>query len=117
MSTLDVTRARLIDGIRRIVFERSLARRQCAHAAAITDVGPARLTCPGCEEQGSQWVHLRMCLTCGSVGCCDSSGPRHARAHFEATSHPVMRSIEPGEMWAWCYPDRTYLTRPEPLAG
>jgi CPA1 family monovalent cation:H+ antiporter len=62
----------------------------------------------GCEEclrDGLTWVHLRLCLTCGHIGCCDSSIGRHAEAHFHETEHPVMRSIEPGEAWRWCYVD------------
>jgi Zn-finger in ubiquitin-hydrolases and other protein len=61
---------------------------------------------PGCEEhqpQDGAWVHLRLCLTCGHVGCCDSSKPRHATAHHQATGHPVIRSFEPTEDWRWCY--------------
>ncbi|GAB2971301.1 cation:proton antiporter domain-containing protein [Nocardioides montaniterrae] len=64
---------------------------------------PAELVCGPCLEAGSPWVALRMCLTCGAVGCCDSSPLRHATAHFHETTHPVMRSIEPGEDWRWCY--------------
>jgi hypothetical protein len=63
---------------------------------------------PGCEEHQPQegpWVHLRLCLTCGHVGCCDSSKPRHATAHHLATGHPVIRSFEPTEDWRWCYVD------------
>ena len=62
----------------------------------------------GCEEClaiGSRWVHLRMCQSCGQIGCCDSSPNRHATAHHHATSHPIIRSIEPGEDWSWCYVD------------
>jgi uncharacterized UBP type Zn finger protein len=62
----------------------------------------------GCEEclaSGDRWVHLRMCQTCGHVGCCDSSPNRHATAHFAATGHPIVRSAEPGEDWSWCYVD------------
>jgi uncharacterized UBP type Zn finger protein len=62
----------------------------------------------GCEEcllEGSKWLHLRICLTCGHVGCCDSSPNRHATAHHHATSHAIIRSIEPGEDWSWCYVD------------
>ena len=55
--------------------------------------------------KGTTTVHLRMCLACGNVGCCDSSPGTHASRHFEATGHPVMRSIEPGEDWRWCYQD------------
>jgi uncharacterized UBP type Zn finger protein len=62
----------------------------------------------GCEEclrDGTRWVHLRLCLTCGHVGCCDSSPQRHADRHFDETEHPVMRSFETGEAWRWCYVD------------
>src|SRR5206468_1347839 len=62
----------------------------------------------GCEEclrEGMRWVHLRLCLQCGHVGCCDSSPGRHAAKHFEQSGHPVMRSIEPGEAWRWCFVD------------
>ncbi|MFI7606114.1 UBP-type zinc finger domain-containing protein [Micromonospora sp. NPDC049366] len=79
----------------------------CAH---LTEAGTAepRTTaeCPDCVAIGStDWVHLRACLTCGHVGCCDSSPNRHATKHFEQTGHPVMRSIEPGESWRWCFVD------------
>ncbi|MDZ5446579.1 UBP-type zinc finger domain-containing protein [Micromonospora sp. 4G57] len=62
--------------------------------------------CPDCVTVGNaDWVHLRGCLTCGHVGCCDSSPLQHATKHFESTGHPVMRSIEPGEAWRWCFVD------------
>ncbi len=61
--------------------------------------------CPDCLAHGTRWVHLRACATCGRVGCCDSSEGRHAAAHFHESGHPVMRSIEPGEAWRWCYVD------------
>jgi uncharacterized UBP type Zn finger protein len=63
----------------------------------------------GCEEclrDGTKWLHLRICLTCGHVGCCDDSPNRHATAHYHATSHPIIRSLEPGEVWSWCYVDQ-----------
>ncbi len=78
----------------------------CAHLEAVRDPPPR--TPRGCEEclaAGSRWVHLRLCRTCGHVGCCDSSPRAHATAHFEATGHPVMRSAEPGEVWRWCFVD------------
>ena len=78
----------------------------CAHVQMAKDP-PAR-TPDGCEEclaSGDRWVHLRLCRTCGHVGCCDSSKNKHATRHFHATRHPVMRSIEPGESWSWCYVD------------
>jgi uncharacterized UBP type Zn finger protein len=82
----------------------------CEHLAAAVDiVEPAPVTpgqCQDCTELGeSNWAHLRMCLTCGHVGCCESSPRRHATNHFHQTNHPVMRSHEPGEDWRWCYVD------------
>ena len=61
--------------------------------------------CPECVAMGSGWVHLRMCMICGHVGCCDSSPNKHATRHFHASQHPLIRSIEPGERWVWCYVD------------
>ena len=61
--------------------------------------------CSDCLEEGTRWVHLRACLDCGRVGCCDSSPRRHASAHARATAHPVVRSVEPGEAWRWCFVD------------
>ncbi len=59
--------------------------------------------CEDCIAIGSRWLHLRLCMTCGHVGCCDDSPNRHATAHFTATDHSVIQSFEPGERWAWCY--------------
>jgi uncharacterized UBP type Zn finger protein len=61
--------------------------------------------CPECIAAGGTWVHLRRCTECGQVGCCDSSPAKHATAHHHATGHPVIRSLEPGEQWLYCYPD------------
>ena len=66
---------------------------------------PSRHTCEECVKTGSTCVHLRMCLVCGHVGCCDSSKNRHASQHYQHTKHALMRSIEPGESWVWCYVD------------
>jgi len=80
----------------------------CEHLRDAPDAVPAN-TPEGCEEclrEGLTWVHLRLCLACGHVGCCDSSVGRHATRHFEGCGHPVMRSIEPGEAWRWCYVDQ-----------
>jgi hypothetical protein len=79
----------------------------CPHLAEAADLGPVEPQgCPTCLAGGyTDWVHLRQCLTCGQVGCCDSSPRRHAAAHHVQTHHPVMRSIEPGERWRWCYVD------------
>jgi len=63
-------------------------------------------TCAACVAEGLTWVHLRMCLKCGNIACCDSSVGNHATKHFHDTRHPVMRSYEPGETWRWCYVDQ-----------
>ena len=65
--------------------------------------------CEECLQMGSDWVHLRLCLTCGHVGCCDSSPNRHATKHFKTPDHPIIKSFEPGENWVWCYVDKTYV--------
>lgn len=77
----------------------------CDHLGAIVDPEPAARGCVECVRTGDPWVHLRMCLTCGHVGCCDSSKNRHATRHFWASHHPIVRSVEPGECWRWCYVD------------
>ena len=81
----------------------------CAHIHDATEVTPqATEGCQECTKIGfTGWVHLRLCLACGQVGCCDSSPYQHATAHFKETEHPVMRSFEPGETWRWCYIDET----------
>ncbi len=77
----------------------------CEHLADAPDRAQPRTPegCEECLEQGLEWVHLRLCLTCGHVGCCDSSVGKHATGHFNDTDHPVMRSFEVGEAWRWCY--------------
>ena len=81
----------------------------CTHREEIREVSPNTAGCEECLQMGERWVHLRLCLTCGHVGCCDSSPNKHATAHFRATGHPIMRSLEPGERWKWCYVDRVML--------
>jgi Zn-finger in ubiquitin-hydrolases and other protein len=75
----------------------------------IRDVTPSANGCEDCLRIGSWWVHLRLCLICGHVGCCDSSPNRHARQHFHATGHPIIQSFEPGEDWRWCYVHETLV--------
>jgi uncharacterized UBP type Zn finger protein len=77
----------------------------CTHLDQIRDVSPRTDGCEECLASGDWWVHLRLCLTCGHVGCCDSSPNRHATKHFHSTGHPLIRSLEPGEEWVWCYLD------------
>jgi hypothetical protein len=77
----------------------------CTHLDLIADVEPSSTGCEDCLRINGYWVHLRLCMTCGHVGCCDSSPNRHATAHWHATDHPIVRSYEPGEDWWWCYAD------------
>ena len=78
----------------------------CTHVDLIREVTPSADGCEGCLAIGDSWVHLRLCLICGYVGCCDNSKNRHATAHFQETGHPIAQSHEPGEDWRWCYPDQ-----------
>jgi hypothetical protein len=92
----------------------------CTHLDQVLNVAPR--TPSGCEEclaMGDRWVHLRECLSCGHVGCCDSSKNRHATAHFHASQHPLVRSFQPGEDWGWCYLDEVMFEpapRPRTMA-
>jgi thioredoxin reductase (NADPH) len=72
-------------------------------------VRPGSQGCEECLDMGDTWVHLRLCMTCGHVGCCDSSPNRHATKHHHASHHPVVKSFEPGESWAWCYIDERMM--------
>ena len=83
---------------------------KCRHFEHLAPVAPSTtLGCEDCLKTGDAWVHLRECLVCGHVGCCDSSRNKHATAHFHATGHPVVRSFEPGEHWGWCYADEVMV--------
>lgn len=81
----------------------------CTHLNQIQDVSPNTNGCEECLKTGDTWVHLRMCMICGHVGCCDTSKNKHAMAHFRGTQHPIIKSIEPGEDWGWCYVDKAWL--------
>jgi len=90
----------------------------CSHVDHIRDVKPSALGCEECLRDGTIWIQIRMCMDCGHVGCCDASRHKHAKAHFRATSHPIVRSVEPGEHWGWCYADRLWFEQlPPPQAG
>ena len=82
---------------------------RCTHLESIRDVTPSALGCEECLKRGETWVHLRLCMICGNVACCDSSKNKHATKHFHATNDPIMKSIEPGENWGWCYIDEIEL--------
>ena len=80
-------------------------KRNCSHVAQIEPVVPSSAdSCPTCVEMGDTWVHLRLCLSCGHVGCCDNSKNRHASRHAAETDHPIIQSYEVGETWRYCYP-------------
>ena len=84
----------------------------CGHARAVRlhEVERPAKECPDCVATDDRWVHLRTCLVCGHVGCCDSSPNRHATKHFEATGYPIMTSAERGETWLWCFVDEMELS-------
>jgi uncharacterized UBP type Zn finger protein len=87
----------------------------CAHIASIKQhVRPHTRGCEECLSTGDSWVHLRLCMQCGHVGCCNDSKNRHATKHFKATQHPIIRSLEPGETWGWCFVDEMGF---DPLSG
>ena len=81
----------------------------CGHLDQIREVTPSAAGCEDCLRTGGWWVHLRLCLICGHVGCCDQSPSRHGTAHWHETGHPIIRSFEPGEDWAWCFADEKVL--------
>jgi hypothetical protein len=85
---------------------------ECTHIDSVRFLEPPGSVagCEDCLKMGGRWLHLRLCQECGHVGCCDSSPNRHATAHHHATGHPIIRSIEPGEDWSWCYLDEVAFT-------
>jgi signal transduction histidine kinase len=91
--------------IRGVAAAEPMGRERCEHVLAVENTPKPEGGCPSCLEVGDTWVHLRFCVTCGRIGCCDDSKNRHARGHYEASGHPVMRTKEPEENWAWCFAD------------
>ncbi len=83
----------------------------CEHVKELHGVTPSGNGCVECQKTGDAWVHLRLCQTCGHVGCCDNSKNKHATKHFHETGHPVIKSFEPGENWGYCYVDKMYYDR------
>jgi uncharacterized UBP type Zn finger protein len=81
----------------------------CSHLDQVRDPSPNTDGCEECLKMGDSWAHLRLCEICGHVGCCDSSKNKHATKHFRKTKHPIMRSLEPGENWGWCYIDEIMI--------
>jgi monovalent cation:H+ antiporter-2, CPA2 family len=89
--------------------DKQLHSSKCTHTNQVNTVMPSSRGCEECLKLGDTWVHLRVCMTCGHVACCDSSKNKHASKHFAETGHPIMRSVEKGESWAWCYVDKVTL--------
>ena len=81
----------------------------CERLDTIRPVPPSDDGCHECLRTGQRWVHLRMCQSCGHVGCCDNSPGRHATGHYRRSRHPLIRSFEPGEEWLWCYPEELFF--------
>lgn len=107
--------AEAVEGSRVVVESLHCSRNEddmatrCTHLDAVRTDQPSTDGCEECLRSGDTWVHLRLCRTCGHVGCCDDSKNRHARKHFQATTHPIITSIEPGESWSWCFVDEAFL--------
>ena len=81
----------------------------CSHLKAMREVAPSAKGCEDCLKTGDTWVHLRLCMTCGHVGCCDDSKNKHSTKHFHNTKHPIIKSFEPGEEWGYCFPDQLFF--------
>ena len=90
---------------------------KCTHTEDLTAAAARSDGCEDCLRTGDQWVHLRLCIACGHVGCCDDSRNKHATAHFRSTGHPVIESVEPDENWRWCYVDEALLSTEPDEAG
>jgi hypothetical protein len=95
--------------LRRFAARKWTVAANCTHLDQRRPVTPSAQGCEDCLRIGDRWVHLRLCETCGHVGCCDSSPNRHATRHFHATHHPIIKSFEPGEDWEWCYVDQVMI--------
>ena len=88
-----------------------MASTECTHAGDIREVTPSANGCEDCLAIGDTWFHLRLCMHCGHMGCCDSSKNKHATKHFHDTGHAIVRSAQPGEEWGWCYVDEVFFER------
>ena len=91
--------------MRSLLVRLTRSRRGCSHLDQVREVVPRTVGCEECLALGMRWLHLRMCRTCGHVGCCNESEGKHALAHFVGTGHPIVRSLEPDETWSFCWLD------------
>lgn len=107
--SLDERNNKFVDTEKAIEFVPGIGDEVCSHLDQIRRVYPSADGCEDCLRAGDSWVHLRICLTCGHTGCCDTSKNKHASKHFEACRHPLMKSLEKADDWAWCYVDENYL--------
>jgi len=98
-------RVQLASVIQNLLKSGKLNTKGCKHVSTIQNVIPSADGCEDCLKTGDEWVHLRLCLTCGYVGCCDDSKNKHATHHHHQTGHPIIASYEEGENWLWCYAD------------
>lgn len=105
MSQDNPNKLSVLNRIQKMIGGGSSEEEGCSHTDLIQEVTYSTDGCEECLKIGDSWVHLRVCMTCGKVGCCDNSKNKHARKHFQASGHPIIKSIEPGERWMWCYID------------
>jgi len=98
-------KVRLAATIKDLIAKGQLYEDKCTHMIEVQDVTPSAGGCEDCLKTGDKWVHLRLCLTCGHVGCCDDSKNKHATKHYHRTKHPMIASYQPDEDWIWCYVD------------
>jgi uncharacterized UBP type Zn finger protein len=103
-------KVRIAAKINEMIASGRLDSQGCTHISEIQDVIPSADGCEKCLELGDSWVSLRLCLTCGHVGCCDDSKNKHASRHHHETQHPLIVSYELGEDWLWCYVDDVSIT-------
>lgn len=89
----------------------------CTHGDDVREVRASADGCEDCLKTGDTWMHLRLCMECGHVGCCDSSKNKHASKHFHSSQHPIIVSFEPGEGWGWCFVDQVMLETDWPIGG
>ena len=102
-------KVRVATRIQKRIEQGTFDNQGCSHLSQIQEVVPSAEGCEDCLKIGDKWVHLRICLTCGYVGCCDNSKNKHATRHHHATQHPVIASFQRGEDWIWCYPDQQFF--------
>jgi uncharacterized UBP type Zn finger protein len=97
------------EAFRKQVWSLGREAKECTHGDQVRDVIPSSEGCEECLAMGDRWIHLRLCMLCGHVGCCNDSKNKHASKHYQATGHPIAKPLEEGEEWLWCYADEVML--------